>query len=360
MAAGLTKIKAFQSLVQQQLVSGHDYRIIAGTKKPSLWKPGAEKLCKLLELSDSYIVEDKVEDWEKGLFYYRVKCTLKSIYSGDLISQGLGSCNSKESRYRYRWVFSSEVPLHLDKKSLPTKNITTRKGNKATLFRIENEDPFSLANTLLKMAKKRAMVDAVLSAGRLSDVFNQGEDSVSRGEDESDQSLEEQRSQMINYFKTLGVQPKQVFDLMGITGVQGITSEHLSNLKQIAGNVKDSIASVEDFFGSVSEAQSDKQQDSETVPADESQASSPQNSDAGNGVSELDAKKAKVIDQVCTKLNGLFPGDSVEAQASRLRTLSHVYGKTVLDEVAKLPLEILRAGVKVIKSQATNEIDDIV
>ena len=39
--------------------------------------------------------------------------------------------------------------------------------------RIENDEIFSQRNTLLKMAKKRALVDAALSAGRLSDMFTQ-------------------------------------------------------------------------------------------------------------------------------------------------------------------------------------------
>jgi len=58
----LSKIKAFKALVGQSLVRNHDFGIIPGTKKPSLWKPGAEKICKLLLLSDSYKVEDKYEE----------------------------------------------------------------------------------------------------------------------------------------------------------------------------------------------------------------------------------------------------------------------------------------------------------
>jgi len=42
-----------------------------------------------------------------------------------------------------------------------------------TLYRIPNDDPFSIVNTIEKMAKKRAMVDAALSVGRLSELFTQ-------------------------------------------------------------------------------------------------------------------------------------------------------------------------------------------
>ena len=41
------------------------------------------------------------------------------------------------------------------------------------VYRLDNEDIYSQVNTILKMAKKRALVDAALSAGRLSQVFTQ-------------------------------------------------------------------------------------------------------------------------------------------------------------------------------------------
>lgn len=35
------------------------------------------------------------------------------------------------------------------------------------------EDPFTIVNTLLKMTKKRALIDAVLSSTRASGIFKQ-------------------------------------------------------------------------------------------------------------------------------------------------------------------------------------------
>jgi hypothetical protein len=42
-----------------------------------------------------------------------------------------------------------------------------------TQYQVTNPDVFDQVNTILKMAKKRALVDAALSAGRLSDLFTQ-------------------------------------------------------------------------------------------------------------------------------------------------------------------------------------------
>jgi hypothetical protein len=107
-----------------------------------------------------------------------------------------------EGRYRYRWVFQSDIPPHLDKNTLQKKQIPTKRG-KAWLYRVENDDVFSLVNTLLKMAKKRALVDAALSAGRLSEIFT--EDQEYTPADESggsyDQNIENEKQAVLAEIK---------------------------------------------------------------------------------------------------------------------------------------------------------------
>jgi len=344
-AAGLTKIQAFQSLVRKQLVPDHDFGTIPGTPKPSLWKPGAEKLCKLLGLADSYQVIDKVEDWKEGFFYYRVTCELRSIRDGTLISQGLGSCNSKESRYRYRWVFGSEVPENLDKKSLATKTIRTKKGQKAVMYRIENEDPYSLPNTLLKMAKKRAMIDAVLSAGRLSDIFSQGDGVLP--DDNGEQSLKQRRQQMLSYFQSKGVSQEQVFDLIGVSRIEQVTLQHLAQLKQITSNIKDGIAEITDFFGGGEQQPEDSEPEADGPAEDE-----PQHSASDKKLIE---EKAELMNEVMDILDQLYPGDDIQNDAARLKKLKEIFGKTVLDKIARMPKTIIEAGLKVLKNQLKDE-----
>ena len=133
-ARTMDKIHSFQQVVQQAVKPGHDYGIIPGTKKPSLLKPGAEKIVMMMGLSSRYEIMDKVEDYDKGFFSYNVRCTLSR--NGFDICEGVGNCNSRESKY-------------------------------------VNADPYSIANTILKMGKKRAYVDAALSVASLSDIFTQ-------------------------------------------------------------------------------------------------------------------------------------------------------------------------------------------
>lgn len=166
-------INEFQQVARQFLVEGADWGVIPGTQKPTLLKPGAEKIVKLLGLADYYLIEDKKEDWQLGFFRYLIKCQLVSVNSGIVISEGLGECNSMESKYRWRWVGERDLPQGIDKTNLTSQVRTSRAGGKWTVYRLDNEDIYSQVNTILKMSKKRALVDAALSAGRLSQVFTQ-------------------------------------------------------------------------------------------------------------------------------------------------------------------------------------------
>ena len=175
----LRSVRKFQQVAQDQLIKGHDYGVIPGTDKPTLLKPGAEKIDKLLKLADLYEEIDKVENWDKPLFYYKVKCRLVIMGTDIVVSEGMGSSHSMESKKRARWVFQAKLPEEYQgeankaaRSSLVTRTVKTRNGM-VKQYRLENDDIYSLANTILKMAKKRAHIDASLSAGRLSDIFTQ-------------------------------------------------------------------------------------------------------------------------------------------------------------------------------------------
>ena len=135
MASSINKIKAFQGVIKNQFTEKHDFGIIPGTStKPVLLKPGAEKICMLMGLATEFETTDSTRDFEKGFFQYQIKCRL--LKDGQVITEGLGSANTKEKKYI-------------------------------------KQDPFTMDNTILKMAKKRALIDAVLLVASLSDVFTQ-------------------------------------------------------------------------------------------------------------------------------------------------------------------------------------------
>jgi hypothetical protein len=152
MAGELSSIANFQKLVNSNLTEGHDYGVIPGTgNKPTLLKPGAEKILMLMGLQSQYEVVDKVENWDGGFFAYTVRATL--VHDGQVITQGMGAANTKENRYQLKEWSDSEKKKVWD----------------GTTY----QDPYTLQNTVLKMAKKRAQVDATLTVASLSDVFTQ-------------------------------------------------------------------------------------------------------------------------------------------------------------------------------------------
>ena len=166
-------INQFQKIVRAELRDGVDYGVIPGTSKPTLLKPGAEKIAKLLGLADEYEVVEQTENWEKGFFHYLVRCRLIKFGTPHLVSMGLGECNSMETKYRYRWLWGDEADTRGIDKAKAVKRTVTVRGGRVPQYRVDNDETYSVVNTLLKMAKKRALVDAALSAGRLSELFTQ-------------------------------------------------------------------------------------------------------------------------------------------------------------------------------------------
>lgn len=163
--ATMQKIATLQAVIQKTLKPEHDYGIIPGTNKPTMFKPGGEKICMMFGLTPQYDFMDKTENYKDGFFAYNVRCTL---YKNDqAVSQGVGSCNSWEKKYRY--INTDTLPLDIDPSTV--KSFTDRYGR--VKYKIDNPDPCDLVNTILKMAKKRAFVDAVLQVASLSEVFTQ-------------------------------------------------------------------------------------------------------------------------------------------------------------------------------------------
>jgi hypothetical protein len=199
-----------------------DYGCVPGVDKPSLLKPGAEKLCNFFGLTPTFEIVEKAELWdaEEPFFFYFYKAKL---WRGqDLIGEGDGSCNSRESKYRYRWVGESQLPEGASKAKLTTRGGRTSEfefaiekadtagkygkpaaywqsfkdaiANKTaaliqkpikdgrtfpaweidcTVYRVPNPDVCDQVNTIQKMAQKRALVAATLIACNASEYYTQ-------------------------------------------------------------------------------------------------------------------------------------------------------------------------------------------
>ncbi|MDA3730033.1 hypothetical protein PBV87_00710 [Niameybacter massiliensis] len=207
----MQKIGTFQSIVQQALKQEHDYGIIPGTNKPTLLKPGGEKICMMMGINPEYDFLDKIEDYQKGFFAYNIKCTLKKLDMN--VAQGVGSCNSYEKKYR--WVNVDTLPDGVDPTTV--ENVTDKYGRHK--YKIPNPNVCDLANTILKMAKKRAFIDAVLQVASLSDVFTQDLEDMKEFLQQEQQvaaenmTLEQAYALKVNFGKYKGQNLKEILEV---------------------------------------------------------------------------------------------------------------------------------------------------
>jgi len=177
--AELTKLQQFVSSV---MVKDIDYGTIPGCgTKPTLLKPGAEKLNEIYGYAPEVDVVEKVEDWKASpaFFNYLVKVSLRNRH-GRIVAEGVGSCNSLEVKYKYRF----ERKWQTEKPGDGWERVTPKDKTKQPFWqlRLINEETAEIANTILKMAKKRALIDATLSATRSSELFTQDIEDMSHGD----------------------------------------------------------------------------------------------------------------------------------------------------------------------------------
>lgn len=191
----LARYQAQKDFIDAVLKAKVDYgEAYEGSGKPSLLKPGAEKMATFFGLlprfEDVAIIEDWTGEQHNGepFFYYRQKCNL---YRGDLlVTSADGSCNSWEKKYRYRnadrtcpTCGNATIFLSKDK---PEWFCWKKRGGCGAIFpktderitsqvlgKVPNTDIAEQVNTILKMAQKRALVAAVLIATNASDYFTQ-------------------------------------------------------------------------------------------------------------------------------------------------------------------------------------------
>lgn len=198
------RFEIVHQFVRDVMHPGADFGVIPGANsKPTLLKPGAEKLCTLfaLRVEDPELVE-RLEDWTgeahggEPFFYYLVRQRLTR--NGEIIASQLGSCNSRESKYRYRnsdrvcpecgkpAIKKSKFPPRDNPGAAPGWYCHAKAGGCGANFdadepsittqvtgKVANPDVADQVNTILKMAQKRALVAAALVATNASELFTQ-------------------------------------------------------------------------------------------------------------------------------------------------------------------------------------------
>ncbi len=206
--------KLITEFISKHMKEGIDYgKIKVKTRdgrevesKPSLFKPGSEKFCSLFHLRPVFTRDD--ETWEMsgkipGLFTY--KCQLIAP-NGTVVGEGRGAAKVTE---KTGWT----------------------------------------ENNAIKIAEKRAQIDAVLRTGGLSDFFTQDlEDMVEVIEGEIREAEErpretravtEKQLQAIRfYLERLGASKKDLKERFGIENIEELTRKEASALISDLGRLK--------------------------------------------------------------------------------------------------------------------------
>lgn len=162
-----SQVNLIQDVMRSVMFDGTHYGTIPGTKSISLYKAGAEKLMATFRLAADPEVEDLSTD---GEIHYRVKVKLLSS-SGSFLGAGIGECSSREDKYAWRMMIcQEEYDATPDNRRRIKFSKYQGKVEKKQQIRT---NPADVANTILKMAKKRAQVDAVITVTAASDIFTQ-------------------------------------------------------------------------------------------------------------------------------------------------------------------------------------------
>ena len=130
-------IRDFQDAVHRALQEGRDWGAFnpKNPQRKTLLKPGAEVLKHLLGLTDKYTLMAGPLSPDGTSHEFLFQCTLITT-EGEPVAEGIGYASTGEGFYR-------------------------------------NADRYSAANSAAKIAKKRSLVDAILSAACLSGQFDQ-------------------------------------------------------------------------------------------------------------------------------------------------------------------------------------------
>lgn len=193
-----------QAIHRKLMTAEIDYGVVPGTRKPTLLKPGAEKLCQFYGLREEFRPQVQYGDGETAPHITAIsECRLHlGTVDGPVVNVGHGACSSWETKYRYRRGERACPSCGTVGTVAKSKEewgggwyCNAKRGGCGTKFErndariteqivgnVENPDPFELLNTIVKMANKRSYVDATLRATATSGLYTQDVEDIPRPE----------------------------------------------------------------------------------------------------------------------------------------------------------------------------------
>lgn len=163
------QVQRIQQVMKAVMKDKVHYGVVPGTPKPSLWKPGAEVLCATFHIAPSYRVDDLSDG---DCIRYRVTCVGTHQATGIVLGEGMGECSSSEEKYKWRKTTNREYDATDDTRKRIKYGYDRESRSEYEIKQVRTE-PADIANTVLKMACKRAQVAMALNVTAASDIFTQ-------------------------------------------------------------------------------------------------------------------------------------------------------------------------------------------
>jgi hypothetical protein len=187
------RLSVIREAAEKAMQRDVDFGVIPGTDKPTLYKPGAEKLGVLFQL-DIQLANEKT--WGPGDHLTVVsRATVYHAPSSARLGFGEGICSTRERKYAYRrqertCPSCGAAAVIKGKAEYGGGWLCWKKRDgcgakfaegapeieRQEVGEIDNPDLPDLWNTVVKMAEKRARIDAVLAVTGASALFTQDMD----------------------------------------------------------------------------------------------------------------------------------------------------------------------------------------
>jgi hypothetical protein len=184
------QLEYIREVMRKEMKKDQDYGVIPGTgTKPTLLQPGAQKLLMTFNLTEQ-VKREALREYPGFHREYEFTITVKAPNGKEW--DGVGTCSTLESKYRYR---KAERVCPLCHKNAIIKGKAEygggwicfdKKGGCKTKFddtdkritsqpagEVENDNPADQWNTVRKMAFKRGLVAAAINATNTSELWTQ-------------------------------------------------------------------------------------------------------------------------------------------------------------------------------------------
>lgn len=162
------RVQLIQQVYRSIMKQDTHYGIVPGCAKPSLWKAGSEQLLMTFRLA----AQPEVLDLSTAdCAHFRVTVHVTHSPTGTYLGSGIGECSSDEAKYKWREATCTE---EYDETPADRRRIKWASGKRGSYSKTQvRQEIADVANTVLKMAKKRAQIDATLTVTAASDIFTQ-------------------------------------------------------------------------------------------------------------------------------------------------------------------------------------------